>query len=460
MKRLIYMLLTFLSLSLGCLPAAAALPQPLSPVYVQKYLTTIAAASCLGVYLPQSSTEFDYLRSYGWHIEAQSQRQDKVETNFATAQNYFPATKTMLYLVTFRGSASGADWKLNLNTKHVNYGGSSLPEMEAIAATPTDKSLPAVHAGFNSYADAVLRSAVVDADGNLKGIFKRVQLEPDAHLILTGHSLGGAVATLIGERLAGLGLSKDKFTVITFGAPAIGNEAFATAYADKIKLLRITNTADPIPGSLQTFFGGYKQFGEQIKYALPAKVGSVQHDMSMYFDYSISEYYRERDRQISLDRLQPVKDRQRTAGKPVVAVWLHTSEELQKLAYVTDIKRFITDEYRRMLPSYIIMGKNISKDAYRRQDLLELSKREGADYMLVCGIDGSQPQKESFWYLTLEQALFDKNGKMLTLGSFGRKVAPAVGNIQAAGENLWQARKDLCAQLPFIITQHEASLAN
>ena len=456
MKSFLSFILTCTFFMLGCLPVAAATPQPVSPIYIQKYITTVAAASCLGVYLPQSSMEFDYLRSYGWQIETQSRRQDKVETNYALAKKYFPATNKTVYLMTFRGSASDADWKINLQTKHVNYGGRTLAEMQAIASGMLDKSLPAVHAGFNSYADAVLRSAIVDANGNLQGIFKRVQQEADSYLILTGHSLGGAVATLVGEHLASLGLAKDKFTVITFGAPAVGNEAFAAAYADKIRLLRITNSSDPIPGSLQTFFGGYKQFGEQIKYSLPNKVGSVQHDMAMYFDYSISEYYRERDRQISLSRLQPVKDKQIT-DKPVVAVWLHTSDELKKLAYVTDIKRFVTDEYRNMLPSYIIMEKNLPKEAYKTRDLLELSRREGADYMLICGIDGSQPQNAKFWYLTLEQSLFDSAGHMLTMGSFGRKVAPAVGNIQAAGENLWQARRDLQAQLPFIITQHEAT---
>ncbi len=450
------LLLSFLCMAFSC-AAFAATPQPVSAVYVQKYLTTVAAASCLGVYLPKSSTEFDYLRSYGWQIEPYVQRADKVEANYAVAQNYFPDAKKKIYLVTFRGSASGTDWKINLKTERVNYGGRTLEEMQAIAAGTLDKTLPAVHSGFNSYVDTVLRSSVIGENGSLQGVFKRVQEEPGAHLLLTGHSLGGAVATLLGERLVSLGLPKEKFTVITFGAPAVGNEAFANAYGEKINLVRITNSNDPIPGSLQTFFGGYKQFGEQIKYTLPQKVGSVQHDMAMYFDYSISEYYRERDRQISLGRLQPVRDKLIT-DKPVVAVWLHTSKELQKLAYVTDIKRFVTDEYRKMLPSYMIMEKNLPKDAYTTRDLLEISRREGADYMLVCGIDGSQPQREPYWYLTLEQALFDSSGKMLALGSFGRKVAPAVGNIQAAGENLWQARKDLCVQLPFIVTQHKPSL--
>ena len=157
--------------------------------------------------------------------------------------------------------------------------------------------------------------------------------------------------------------------------------------------------------------------------------------MAMYFDYSLSEYYKERDRQISMGRLEPVTDRKITK-QPVVAVWVNTSDSLKKLAYVTDIKRFVLDEYRKMLPSYIIMERNL----------------------LVCGIEGSQAPKEGYWYLTLEQGLFDKNGRMLTLGGFGRKVSPAVGNIQAAGENLWQAREALCEHLPFIVTQHEANL--
>jgi hypothetical protein len=208
---------------------------------------------------------------------------------------------------------------------------------------------------------------------------------------------------------------------------------------------------------LFSFFGGYKQFGEPVKYSLSNKISNLQHAMAMYFDYSISEYYKERDRQISMGRLEPVTDRKITQ-QPVVAVWVNTSDSLKKLAYVTDIKRFVLDEYRKMLPSYIIMERNLPKDAYTTQDLLKLSRDAGAEYMLVCGIEGSQAPKEGYWYLTLEQVLFDKNGRMLTLGAFGRKVSPAVGNIQAAGENLWQAREALCEHLPFIVTQHEANL--
>ncbi len=454
MKKLVSLLLLWACSLLFGATALAATPQPPGTAYQQRYFTTIAAASCLGVYLPQSSTEFDYLRSYGWQIVPQVEKSDKVEANFAIAHNYFKDIGKDVYLVTFRGSASKGDWRLNLKTERVNFGGSTPEEMAQLAGQPLVDGGPAVHAGFNSYVDAVLRSQVVDARGNLQGVFAKVQQNPNTHLVLTGHSLGGAVATLLGERLVSLGLPADRFTIVTFGAPAVGNAAFVERYGEAVDLLRITNTADPVPGSLQTFFGGYKQFGRQEKYSLSPKVSSLQHAMAMYFDYSVSEFYKERDHQISLGRLQPAPRARTTGGRPVVALWLNTSESLSKLAYVTDIKRFVTDEYRRLLPSYVVMGRNLPKDDYTTNDIIKLSREAGADYVLVCGIDGSQPQQETYWYLTLEQALFDKSGRMLTMGSFGRKVAPAVGNIQAAGENFWQARDDLYAQLPFINMQH------
>ena len=144
-------LLTIICLffGLGTMTYAAS-PNPVSPAYVQSYFTTIAAASCLGVYLPHTSQEFDYLRSYGWQIESQQGNDGKVELNYAVAKNYFPQVNKQIYLVTFRGSASKSDWKINLATKKVNYGGSTLAEMHELAAQPVPKDGAAVHAGFNS----------------------------------------------------------------------------------------------------------------------------------------------------------------------------------------------------------------------------------------------------------------------------------------------------------------------
>lgn len=453
------MLLSFVLAVLVVLPVRAATRQPVSLEYVDKYFTSVAAASCLGVYLPENSTEFNYLRAYGWRIMPQKLRSGRVESNFAIAHNYFPELKKRIFLVTFRGSANKKDWSINLKTNRVNYGGSTLAEMDALAKEPLRKSEPAVHSGFNTYVDTVMRTSVLDDKGQLRGAFKAVAERADALMVLSGHSLGGAAATLLGQRLLDLGMPAERLCVVTFGAPAIGNEAFAVQYGSRLRLLRITNTADPVPGSLQTFFGGYKQFGQHIKYSLSPQISNMQHDMAMYFDYSVSDFYQEYDRQVALGRIFPVPDRKITVGKPVVALWIHESDNLSKLASIMDLKRFVTDEYKRMLPSYMVMSKSLDKEAYTHENIVEKSRFAGADYILVCGIDGYRQPEADGWYLTLDQVLFDEQGRMLTMSSLGRKVLPAIGNVQAVGESLMAARKELHNQLPFVVTQFEPKLA-
>lgn len=458
MYKIFSLLMSLVCAVMLAFPASAATRQPVSEEYVDKCFTTVAAASCLGVYLPENSTEFNYLRSYGWHIEPKKMSDGKVETNFAIAYNYFPALEKKIFLVTFRGSAGKKDWAINLKTNRVNFGGSTLAQMQEIAAEPLHKDKPAVHAGFNTYVDTVLSTSVLDGQGRLQGVFKEVAENPNAVLLLSGHSLGGAAAALLGERLLCLGLPAERLCVVTFGAPAIGNEQFVQQYGERLKLLRITNTADPIPGSLQTFFGSYKQFGQHIKYSLSPKISSIQHAMAMYFDYSVSELYKEYDRQIALDRIYPVSDSKITEGVPVVALWIQESDKLSQVATITDLKRFVADEYKKMLPSYVVMHKALDKEAYTQEDIVQQSRFSGADYILLCGIDGYRQKQGDDWYLTLEQALFDREGRMLNISSLGRKVAPAVGNIQAAGENLMAARKELQQHLPFVVTQFEPQM--
>lgn len=458
MRKLFSLLLSLLCALGLAWQCAAASRQPVSQAYIDKYFTSVAAASCLGVYLPENSTEFNYLRSYGWRIMPQQLRSGRVETNFVIAHNYFPELKQRIFLVTFRGTASKKDWSINLRTNRVNYGGNTLAEMQALAKEPLRKGEPAVHSGFNTYVDTVLKSSVLDDKGRLRGVFKAVAERSDAVMVLSGHSLGGAAATLLGQRLLDLGMPPERLCVVSFGAPAIGNEAFALQYGARMRLLRITNTADPVPGSLQTFFGGYKQFGQHIKYSLSPKLNSVQHDMAMYFDYSVSDFYQEYDRQVELGRIITAPDSKLTMGKPVVALWIHESANLNKVATIMDLKRFVTDEYKRMLPSYVVMNKSLAKDAYTHENIVDKSRYSGADYILVCGIDGYRQPEADGWYLTLDQVLFDEQGRMLTMSSLGRKVLPAVGNIQAVGESLMAARKELNAQLPFVLEQFEPKL--
>jgi hypothetical protein len=62
-------------------------------------------------------------------------------------------------------------------------------------------------------------------------------------LWITGHSLGGALATLAAEDFHGQGRAVQQ--VMTFGAPRVGDSVFAASYT--IPTIRFVNYHDPVP---------------------------------------------------------------------------------------------------------------------------------------------------------------------------------------------------------------------
>lgn len=74
---------------------------------------------------------------------------------------------------------------------------------------------------------------------------KRLRQEnPDYKLVITGHSLGGAVATLAAAVFRKQGL---ELTLYTFGSPRVGNEALAKYISASGTNFRVTHLNDPVP---------------------------------------------------------------------------------------------------------------------------------------------------------------------------------------------------------------------
>ena len=134
---------------------------------------------------------------------------------------------------------------------------------------------------------------------------------------------------------------------------------------------------------------------------------------------------------------------------------------MEKRPYVPDIKRLIAEEYMGMLPSYVVMDDALDINSfYRHEDIMRLSREVGADYVLVCGIDGNQAKDKDYWYIVLNQGLFKADGSLLSIVTLAKKVSPAAGNIQATGENLLHAKSELENYLPFISTERQKLLCN
>jgi hypothetical protein len=80
-------------------------------------------------------------------------------------------------------------------------------------------------------------------------------------LRLTGHSLGGAVAALLGLRLQRAGHSVAE--VVTFGAPKFTDNN-GRDLAGNLPLLRVTNARDPVPACPP--LGDYVHVGHELRY--------------------------------------------------------------------------------------------------------------------------------------------------------------------------------------------------
>ena len=99
----------------------------------------IAAGLCIGIYDPQQAPEIAYLRDYGWEIVPFKLKDGKVDSSIVVAKNHIKEQDIDFYIVGFRGSANKSDWKINLETEQVPYGGSTVEEFKTFAIKVTGK---------------------------------------------------------------------------------------------------------------------------------------------------------------------------------------------------------------------------------------------------------------------------------------------------------------------------------
>lgn len=141
-----------------------------------------------------------------------------------------------------RGTVSGADWITNINYQHRPYvkGLGGPPSSGVIAAAPdadlgaiadSTAAYPQVHTGFANAALSVRREV-------LEAVTKVAVSSTVEVIRVSGHSLGGALATLLALELATDPNLRDvsggnipRVECFTFGAPCIGNGSFSALLA-------------------------------------------------------------------------------------------------------------------------------------------------------------------------------------------------------------------------------------
>ena len=140
-------------------------------------------------------------------------------------------------VISFRGTESIKDVITDLSATRVPLTGKPVGFFQSLLP---NRGVPLVHWGFLQQYQSILPE-----------IRQYLNTYPDIkHVVCTGHSLGGALATLAVVDLASRACGENRvFSCVTFGSPRVGNKKFAELF-DRVtenRSIRFVNNDDPIP---------------------------------------------------------------------------------------------------------------------------------------------------------------------------------------------------------------------
>ena len=388
----------------------------------------VCAICSMGAY---SSDESYLMRSLlsdrGWTIEKISRK-----NNLADAKAYI-VSKGDVKILTIAGTENLKDVEIDfrLGRVHLNDNTTLSPKEK----NSGDKIF--VHRGFRDYADVVL------SDGIAERLKTSLEKNPNEKIYITGHSLGGAVATLAAVRLIDAGISKNRLKVITFGAPAVGSHAFANIYADKIDLTRIVMSGDIIKKSLRAL--GYVQFGEKLEYFQSITSNHDSHKMAIYLDCAIRDYY------AAGGSLEYAEKDKIDAPIYVAPIFLledsfHPSDEQLVLKVVNEsLKNHFSKLTFAAEQSVTIERKDILEEEF--DEFVTVARSRGCKYVLIRVLSAKKIRDAPLGdrLVTLEEIILDANGFPLSMQTAGEstKNLTIFEAALAAQENLIDSTKNV-----------------
>lgn len=389
--------------------------------YEESHKMYLAATACMAIYNDRvGESALEALHQDGWEIESFAKTGSKVDARFLLARKVQPDNSQPIYILAMAGTETFKDVLTNLLVDKVYFSGKT-PEEFAVNAKRKDMpdTAPKVHKGYDRFVQTALAAEGKEGEGT--AIRKLTALLLEQHtgkLYLVGHSMGGATATLAGARLISLGAEPDQIEIITFGAPAVGNDAFRKEYEPVLHLTRIVTSGDPIIQVLRDFVGGYKQFGQEIGWDVSKNAIVMPHAMSMYLDVAIKHYYFQRHQAMEAGAI-PMPANQTVPVPDVPRVYVaplknQLSKGLQEEFFY--VKEVLQDEYRRTLPGYVIDTAAESSDIFKKAAAAD------CQLLLVTEIqDHRIKNTESGYYMTLEQSVYNvATGNVISFASYGR----------------------------------------
>ncbi len=182
------------------------------------------------------------VRLGGGYIEARGR------ARLPEAFGYAAFDERHVYLV-FRGSKTRGDWHENLRdtqTPFVTLNAAGNPRPVVVG-----DRLPRVHEGFYELHRQMRSAAAALLAETMEQRHEFFPGQGPADLIVIGHSLGAAVATLMAAERAGHREASgvQRVILVTFASPRVGDTVFAVYLDDVlgVEAVRVVNSADLVP---------------------------------------------------------------------------------------------------------------------------------------------------------------------------------------------------------------------
>ncbi|EAS04944.1 lipase family protein (macronuclear) [Tetrahymena thermophila SB210] len=170
----------------------------------------------------------------------------RVLTNTTNAAQGYIGYHNNYIVIAFRGTQLNKNWLNNFDFIKVDY-----PKCQKCT----------IHRGF-------FRTFTDLSDQLFKNLQEMLIKYPNSQIIITGHSLGGAVATIAAVEIQDYLLQQNKNDLIsefyTFGQPRVGNQEFVDYFNSIFPFaLRIVNNKDIVVRLPMRIFG-YSHIGTEI----------------------------------------------------------------------------------------------------------------------------------------------------------------------------------------------------
>ena len=328
------------------------------------------------------------------------------------------------HLIAFPGTERGSDVWTDLRLGRAVFGGTTPAEFLALRdVRVTDrKETPLVHRGFLDYTQAALFTDVLPDYGSRTAgevMADELRAHPAAQVFLTGHSLGGAAAVLAAARLSDMGVPAEQLVVTTFGAPAVGNAAFARRYEGRFTLHRVVMSGDPMKDVLAAPLG-FQQFGEREAWTPARSVAKFPHAMIVYVDAAIRRLYDAYGGTGA--HLFLLGQASRTKGRALYVPPIETAldETLAEDApYMTAVLRDAL-HVRSARAVFAASSGGLSEEGLLSglNEHLAAARASGAEEMVAYRIAGAKIRDAHETYrITLERAVYDMDGNLIAAGS-------------------------------------------